>query len=87
MLAVPSDSMLNRLTRPMVVGPFRPAMRRASVADSGSDTVSSLEAASETASLEAAALEATELEAAPPQAARPSAMVSASSRETIFFIM
>ena len=51
MAAVPSASMLSRLTRPMVVGPFRPAMRRASVVESS--CAASLEAASE----EAASLE------------------------------
>ena len=87
MEAVPSSFMLSRLTRPMVVGPFRPAMRRASVVDSS--FASSLEAASEaasgTASLEAA-LDATELDAAPPQAARLSARARASSMDVSFFM-
>jgi hypothetical protein len=59
-------------------------MCRASVADSGSDTVSSLEAASETASLEAAALEATELEAAPPQAVRDAMAATETAAARIF---
>ena len=86
MEAVPSCSMLSRFTRPMVVGPFRPAMRRASVVDSS--WAASLEAASEdAASLEAAAeLETAEL-ALPPQAARHSARLRASSRDTNFFII
>ena len=67
----------------MVVGPFRPAMRSASVVDNS--LASSLEAASETASPEAA-LEAVVPDAAPPQAARLRARASASSTDVSFFM-
>ena len=71
----------------MVVGPFRPAMRRASVVDSffASSLEAASEAASGTASLEAA-LDATELDAAPPQAARLSTRARASSMDVSFFM-
>ena len=63
----------------MVVGPFSPAMRSGSVADSGA-AASSSEAAADTAVLEAAEL------ALPPQAARLSARLNASSKDRIFFM-
>ena len=68
----------------MVVGPFRPAMRSGSVADSGA-AASSSEAAAEEAASDTAVLEAAEL-ALPPQAARLSARLNASSKDRIFFM-
>ena len=71
----------------MVVGPFRPAIRTASVVDRGSvlsDEAAWLEAASlEAAWLDAAVLPAVE----PPQAARDSIRAADSSRETNFFMI
>ena len=69
----------------MVVGPFRPAMRSGSVADSGA-AVSSSEAAAEEAASDTAVLETAEL-ALPPQAARLSARLNASSKDRIFFMI
>ena len=63
MAAVPACSIESRLTRPMVVGPFSPAMRSGSVADSGA-AVSSSEAAAEEAASDTAVLETAELAAA-----------------------
>ena len=68
----------------MVVGPFSPAMRSGSVADSGA-AASSSEAAAEEAASDTAALEAAEL-ALPPQAARLSARLNASSKDRNFFM-
>ena len=68
----------------MVVGPFSPAMRSGSVADSG-EAASSSEAAAEEAASDTAVLEAAEL-ALPPQAARLSARLNASSKDRIFFM-
>ena len=84
MAAVPSCSMESRLTSPMVVGPFSPAMCSGAVVESGS-AVSVLDAAAEVLWLGAAVLEAAE-PALPPQAARHSARLHANSSETIFFI-
>ena len=69
----------------MVVGPFSPAMRSGSVADSGA-AVSSSEAAAEEAASDTAVLETAEL-ALPPQAARLSARLNASSKDRIFFMI
>ena len=85
MAAVPACSIESRLTRPMVVGPFRPAMRSGSVADSGAAASSSSEAAAEEAASDTTVLETAEL-ALPPQAARLSARLNASSKDRIFFM-
>ena len=67
----------------MVVGPFSPAIRSGSVADSGA-AVSFSEATEEAAS-DTTVLETAEL-ALPPQAARLSARLNASSKDRIFFM-
>ena len=69
----------------MVVGPFSPAMRSGSVADSGAAVSSSSEAAAEEAASDTTVLETAEL-ALPPQAARLSARLNASSKDRIFFM-
>ena len=84
----------SRLTRPMVVGPFRPAIRTGPAVE----RVFSSAAASELAASELAALldaaseavasdDAVTLEEVPPQAARPSSMAADKSREASFFMV
>src|SRR5699024_8892936 len=84
----------SRLTRPMVVGPFRPAIRTGPAVErvfsSASDEAAPDEAA---ASDEAAGSDESGTEAAgplatgPPQAARLSSRAADSSREASFFMI